>query len=176
MHGSINGAVASGRCWYAVYTAPKCEHRVQTGLACAGFGAWFPHETRVKVKHGRRVKIRRPVFARYVFAAFNEALDDWRGEIEGIDGALYVLENRDRPVRIPSDAIASLQREELNGAFDRDKLPAPNDELRVATGPFMGVIGRVLSARASGRVKLLLKLLNGMVPVEFPLAEVERIG
>jgi transcription antitermination factor NusG len=163
------------RAWYAVYTAPRCEARVQTGLACAGFGAWFPYVKKKKIRRGVRVKVRHPVFSRYVFAAFDSHLDDWRGAIESIDGAIRVLDNNGKLVPVPAEFIEAMQRKELNGGFDEDKLPAKGEEFRVADGQFSGIIGRVVSATANGRIKLLLNFMHRAVTGEFSDMQLERI-
>jgi len=165
-----------GRGWYAVYTAIKSEFNVKDRLEAKGFGAFLPCETKIRVRRGKRQKFKRPVFSRYVFVSFDPDLEDWWPEIKYIDDVEAILSNNRSPVRIPAKEIRAIQLAEANGAFDKDKLPAPGEQFMVVTGPFADFIGKVVSARANGRVKLLLKrLMGGAIPAEFSLAELERI-
>lgn len=164
-----------GKGWYVIYTGVGVETRVCLELKVAGFGYFLPCETRAKNRNGRRWKVRRPVFPRYAFVQFDPDRDDWYGPIYAIDGVQGVLENNKHPVRVPGHVIEELRRAEENGAFDKDKLPTKGERLLVANGLWAGRIGKVIAAKPNGRIKLLLKMMERAVAVEFVKGDLERL-
>lgn len=165
-----------GRAWHLVYTAPMMERRVVKDLEAQGFPVFCPHEVRQRVRRGRRIKVTHPVFPRYVFVAFDIEREEWSRPILSTDGVAYILENNLVPVRIPERVIEDLRWADAHGMFDRDKLPAVGEALRVTEGLLAGEIGKVLSAKPNNRVKLLLKIMSRSVVAEFNLAGLERTG
>ncbi len=163
----------SGRLWFAVYTGISRETRVRSDLTAKGFETFLPMETSVKVRRGRRIKTKRPVFSRYVFVSFDMNLDC--RAIRSTDDVEYILENNQVPVTIPAAIIEKLQRVEANGGFDKDKTPKEGEAFRIVDGPFADMIGKVKSASPGSRVKLVLNFVHRSVATEFSLAQLERI-
>lgn len=164
-----------GRLWFACYTNPMAEDRAELGLKAKGFDTFLPHETKIRVRRGRKIKTTTPVFPRYVFVAFDPALEEWCYPIKSTDGVEAVLENNQSPMQIPSTVIDRLRHAEANGVFDKGKTPLPGEKFRVVGGgPFDDLIGKVMSAPRAGRLRLLLTIMNRAVAVEFSLADLER--
>lgn len=166
-----------GVAWFVLYVAPQQEKRVASDLSGRGFQSFLPMISTQKVRRGRKVKIKRPVFPGYVFAAFD--LDEpiqWRA-IKSTVGVEYILENNDVPVSIPSKIIEELRRLDSIGAFDKDKAPKAGEQFRVVdpSSPLYDLAGKVHSAGPRDKVKLLLKIMNRHVATEFSLAQLERI-
>lgn len=165
-----------GRVWFACYTNIKCEARAELGLKAKGFDTFLPRETRIRVRRGRKITITLPVFSRYLFVAFDPDREEWFHPIKSTDGVEALLENNQIPVRISAKVIDRLRHAEANGVFDKGKTPQAGEEFRVVGGgPFDDLIGKVMSAPQSNRIKLLLKIMNRAVAVEFSLADLERI-
>lgn len=165
-----------GRGWYVVYTAIKSEFRVELDLRAKGFDTFCPRENSVRVRRGRKYKISRPVFSRYVFVAFDPEREEWFNPIKSTDGVECLLENNRQPVRVPPTCIELLRRAEANGVFDKGKTPQPGEEFRIVDGPFADFVGKVQSAPAGNRIKLLVNYMNRAVATEFSLAAIERIS
>lgn len=165
----------SGQAWFALYVMPQHELRVSADLTGRGFPAFLPMISTQRVRRGRKVKLKRPVFPGYVFTAF-DINRDCRA-INATDGVEYILENNDVPVSIPIRIIEELQRLDSIGAFDKDKAPKPGEVFRVVDieSPFADLAGKVQSASPKDRIKLLLKIMNREVATEFSLAQLERI-
>ncbi len=171
----VPASFPTGRLWYAVYTMPQREMAVRHDLLAQGFETFLPMETSLRVRRGRKLKTKRPVFARYIFTAF-DVNRDYRA-IDATDGVEYILENTDVPVSIPAKVIEELRRLDSIGAFDKDKGPQIGEEFRVVdpASPFAELAGKVQSAGPRDRIKLLLKIMNRIVATEFSLAQLDRI-
>jgi len=128
----------------------------------AGFETFAPCETRTKIRRGRKVIIRNPLFSSYIFIRMDREKDDWptlldSGDVEDILRVMGI------PVRVPDQFIELLERAEQAGAYDYSAEKSPfsvGESVEIAEGPFTGIIAKIKSARPRQRVKLLLQALG----------------
>lgn len=166
------------RQWFVVCTDPRAEERVAWTLKALNFGVFLPMESSTKKERGtgRRIKVYRPVFKRYVFVAFDIDGEEWWNPIKSVFGVQRLIENRGLPVSVPDGLIAELKRHEANGLFDKDKLPTAGERYRVVEGSLAGQVGRVVrTSRAGDRARLLFQMLGGLVPADIEIEHLERI-
>ena len=162
-------------CWYAVYTRPHAEATALEHLLRQGYEAYLPRY-RTWVSHARRRQLAlRPLFPRYLFAGLDRATTRWRPILStaGISG---VVRAGDEPAPVPPDVVAAIRAGEAAGRFDR---VAPQRSLRlgelvrVTTGAFEDMVGRLVELRDQDRVVVLLELLGRGVRAQLRAEAVE---
>ena len=129
-------------------------------LARQGFVTFTPVLART-VRHGRQFRTSNaPLFPRYLFVQFNVALDRWRS-VNGTFGVSRLMMAAESPLPVPIGVIEDMMSSQEAGAVASFE---PGDAIRVATGPFSGLTGRLARLEAGTRVNVLLSILGGTVP------------
>lgn len=161
--------------WYAVHTRPQAEVKAFENLLRQGYQAYLPRY-RTRVSHARRKEIvLRPLFPRYLFAGVDRAAMRWR-PIMSTFGVCDVVRSGDEPAPVAPEIIEGLREGESSGAFDRlspGRFLQLGDPVRVNTGAFEQMIGRLVELRDQDRVVVLLELLGRTVPTQLPAAAVD---
>lgn len=160
--------------WYALHSKPHRELQVQRILGERGIEVYLPAVTPTPC----RGKSTRAFFPCYLFA--HTDLD-----VVGLWGLHYapglrgVIMTGDTPVRVDARVIGLLrERLERTDAVDaRGEIMEPGDRVEIRSGPladWQGVFDQRLSA--SGRVRVLVQLLQRWTPVEVGAKELRRTG
>ena len=151
--------------WYAVHTQPHAEAKALDNLLRQGYRAYLPRG-RTEVRHARRRQlVLRPLFPRYLFTGLDRATMPWR-PILSTFGVSSVVRAGGEPAPVPAEIVAKLREREAAGDFDR---PSPGRALRVGelvrvtTGAFEDMLGRLVELRDEARVVVLLELLGRSV-------------
>jgi transcription elongation factor/antiterminator RfaH len=157
--------LAHGECWYAVHTKPHREFSAQMQLGAQGFRTFLPRH-RKTVRHARRLStVSAPFFPRYLFVALDLSRDRWRS-VNGTFGVTRLVMGEEGPVPVPRGVIESLAVAcGAGGHLDLSAALVPGDRVRVLAGPFADLVGDLIRIDAAGRVRVLLRLLGGEVPV-----------
>jgi transcription antitermination factor NusG len=116
-------------------------------LALAGFETYLPRLRELRVRQGRRLEVRPPLFPGYCFVLIEL---QWHAA-RWAPGTLGLVMNNGLPVRVPDNVIAEIRSRERGGLIELPKraLARPGDRLRVIRGPFAG--GRLGYTPACGR-------------------------
>lgn len=177
----------SGPLWHVAYTEPRAERDTSIDIAAElGFGTFLPLEHLTEVHRGRKVKVARPLFSRYLFVQVDPYREDWQ-EILGVHGVVDVLmASDDIPGYVPTASIEALRKAEAVGIFDRTTR-FPNDfaigeTIRIGDGQFSGHNGiitefmaRMRSATARKRAKLLVEFMGRMITLDLPVTSLEKL-
>jgi transcriptional antiterminator RfaH len=183
---SDNGAVAGGReprsddlklrgreQWYVAQTLYHREKLAELHLRAQGFRPFFP-QFRKTVRHARKLRqVVAPVFPGYLFVIFDPERDRWHS-INGTLGVSRLLTALKRPIPVPAGVV-----EALIGAIDASSgcvvLGADlraGQAVRVVAGPFAGGLGVLERLDGKGRVRLLLSIMGGQMPLKIDRAHV----
>ena len=162
--------------WFAVRTAPRREMTVAQELRELGLRAFVPVEI-VKVRKGRgnertRPKeIERPFFTGYLFTQAAMDIQTWL-RIKNHDYVYGVVSgNPDgRPTPVPDAAMSHLI---AAGPF-RPEGPKAGETVRLSTGPFSGLITKIVKVDRNERITVLLPFMGTDRPVVYNLSDVER--
>lgn len=168
-----------GLAWYALWTASRAEKRVAERLRDAGLATYLPSETLQLVRRGKTVEVERPAVSRYVFVGLNAvapqfdavhgALEEWAGLWPMTLGRL--LRTSEGPLRVPAGALQRLADGLV--VYDSPKPSLrPGEAYRPVSGPFAGMTA-IIEAADDTRVRALVSLFGGRVPVEFDADQLE---
>ena len=151
--------------WYVAQTLHHREKVAERHLRQQGFRSFFPQFRRT-VRHARKLReVVAPVFPGYIFVPFDAERDRWHS-IHGTVGVCRLLTTLKRPVPVPADIVQA-----LIGAIDVSGCVVLNADLRVGqavrvvAGPFEGGLGVLERLDGKRRVRVLLNIMGGQVPL-----------
>lgn len=163
--------------WYACYTRANQEKKVFARLEERGVDSYLPATLQKRQWHDRVKLIACPLFPSYVFARFE--LQDLY-DILAVPGIAAVVRVAGRVAPISEEEIANIQRfvEALSGHANPAVVHAAFDEgdpVRIVSGPFQGVEGRVIRAQGRQRVLVGLKTVGLGFEVDVSAASLARL-
>ncbi|MFQ5707394.1 MAG: UpxY family transcription antiterminator [bacterium] len=164
----------SARYWYAIYTRPRFEKKVNTELLGKGLQAFLPLRSVTKYWSDRRKKVDEPLFPSYVFVCANlrERYDSLQSR-----GVIRMVSFAGRPARIPEDQIQSIHRI-LEHGYDPEPFDylTRGDQVAVVSGPLRGMKGIFLERRGQNRLVISIDAIRQSVAVEIERGHLRRLG
>jgi transcription elongation factor/antiterminator RfaH len=158
--------------WYAVQCQPHRERAASVHLAHQKFSAFLPLRKKAR-RHARRIDtVRAPFFPGYLFIRLDLTRDRWRS-VNGTFGVVRLVANGERPAPVPRGFV-----EALKDACDGSDVMAlrtelvPGQSIRVLTGPFVDLVGRLDRVGETDRVRVMLEVMGGQIPVLLPREDV----
>jgi transcription antitermination factor NusG len=168
--GRAHCALALSERWYVAQTLPNREVSAQAQLEAQGFRTFLPRYGKT-VRHARRLMtMSAPFFPRYLFVALDVARDRWRS-VNGTFGVARLIVGDRLPIAVQHGVVESLLA--CCGAdgnlqlADRLEIGKP---VRVLSGPFADMVGKLARLDGGGRVQVLLQLMGGEVAVNLARA------
>ena len=154
--------------WYAVYTKPRWEKKVDGTLIKKGIQSWCPVQKIQKQWSDRKKVIEEPLFKSYVFV---NVADDEKADVLRTDGVLNFVYYLGRPAIIREEEI-NLVKSYLDEADAKLTVQSwasleENTKVMITHGVFMENTGTVMRA-ASKKVYVRLESLDQVMIVEFP--------
>jgi transcriptional antiterminator RfaH len=161
--------------WFVVYTHPHAEEKALANLRRQGYDGYLPACRRWRRHARRREIVRRPLFPRYLFVAFDAMSTRWR-PILSTAGVAGLVRQGDHPLAVPAGIVEQIRDGERTGRFD-ELAPvarlAAGALVRIKDGPFGELIGRLQSLADGDRVNVLLQLLGREVVARVPAENLE---
>ena len=157
--------------WYALYTYPRHEKRVNEQIKQRHISCFLPLYRSVRRWKDRRKELELPLFPGYVFVYI--ALRD-RLAVLQLAGAVRFVSFNGHPTPVPEKDIASI----MNGLSNGFRLePHPyltvGRRVRVRYGPLAGAQGVLVRRKDRFRVVLSLDLIMRSVSVEVDESDIE---
>ncbi|HVG17268.1 MAG TPA: UpxY family transcription antiterminator [Chitinophagaceae bacterium] len=132
--------------WYAVYTRPRWEKKVNLLLANKGIESYCPLN-KVRRKWSDRIKlIEEPLFKSYVFVKINE---EGRTEVRMTDGVINFVYWDGKPALIKEREIQAIKLfldEHEHVSLVRMDLKE-DQRVRVNSGPLMDMEGKIIEVK-----------------------------
>lgn len=160
---------ANEKKWFALYTKPRWEKKINSTLVKKGIESWCPLQKQVRQWSDRKKIVEEPVFKSYVFVRIAEPE---RIQVLQTDGVLNFVFYLGKPAVIreeeintiksyllQKDAVITVQSAE---SFEKDS------RIRVNQGIFMDHEGTVLRTTGKRKVYVRLQSLGQVMIVEFP--------
>jgi len=155
--------------WFAIYTKPRWEKKVDTTLLKKGIESWCPLQKVERQWSDRKKVIEEPLFKSYVFVHISE---DERADVLRTDGVLNYVYHLSKPAVIRQEEIdiVKLYLLEKDAKVTVQSWSSLQEDLKVVIkqGIFMNNTGTVV--RVAGRKKVYVRLesLDQVMIVEFP--------
>ena len=151
--------------WYVVHTQPHRETQAQRQLANQGYRAFLPRFLKSR-RHARKFEtVLAPLFPRYMFVALDLTRDRWRS-VNGTLGVERLLMRGSEPEPVPRGLVEQLaEAAGADGVVSCGRELKEGQSIRVTAGPFADLVGQLQSLDDSGRVRVLLEIMGGKVPV-----------
>lgn len=161
--------------WYALHTRSRFETVVHDGLVKKSHDVFLP-KVRVRSKRrDRKVMIDVPLFPGYVFVRSNLHPHHHIDVVKTV-GAVRLLGNKQVPVPVPDETIASLQIMVSHSSdIQTGSRFRKGDRVMVVNGPFTGIIGVFDRYRGIDRVVVHIEALGQFASVEVDKDDVEII-
>ena len=154
--------------WYVVRTQPHRETQAARQLENQDFRVFLPRFFKSR-RHARKFEtVSAPLFPRYLFIVLDLGRDRWRS-VNGTFGVDRLLMRSGEPEPVPRGLV-----EQLTENAQADGLVRPcstlkiGDSIRVTAGPFAELLGTLERLDDNNRVRVLLDLLGGKIPVLLP--------
>ena len=152
--------------WFVGRVIDNKRKFASVNLINQGFTVFDPFYRKTRKRSGRNQCITSPLFPGYIFLSFDPEADRWQS-VNSTYGMCYLVAMRGGlPSPVPRNVMEALQRRCPDGEWQlgESNLMA-GDEVKILEGPFAGVGARFVEMESGERVKLLLNLLGGEIPV-----------
>lgn len=160
--------------WYAVYTKPRWEKKVNAKLLNKGVESWCPVQKLQRQWSDRKKIIEDPLFKSYVFVHID---DTERTKVLMTEGALQFIYYLKKPAVIRDEEIelirSYLLEKDVQITVQNLKQFEEKDLVIISKGVFMDAEGVVIKG---GKRKVYVKLdsLDQLMIVEFPAAHLKH--
>ena len=156
------------RKWYAIYTKPRWEKKVDSVLIRKSINSWCPLQKVERQWSDRKKIIEDPLFKSYVFVRIGEAE---RVKVLMTDGVLNFVHYLGKPAVIKDEEIAMIKKylseEDAKIEIISSEGFKENTKVKVNHGVFMDNDGIVLRG-GKKKVYVQLQSLGQVMVVEFP--------
>lgn len=154
-----------GKRWYAVHTIAHREDLAAAHVARQGFEVFVPRRRRT-IRHARRLFTKvTAFFPGYIFAFLDLQRARWRS-INGTIGVRAVIGDGERPIALPDGIIEGLKAmTDRDGIVDAGAGLREGERVRILNGPFADLVGELLQLDDGGRIRVLLEIMNGSIPI-----------
>jgi transcriptional antiterminator RfaH len=164
----VNGGswtLAGNERWFLAHTLPKSERRAELHLGAQGFRTYLP-KIQKTIRHARQLRtIRAPLFPRYLFVILDLERDRWLS-VRSTFGVSHLITSWDgRPVPVPIGIVESLIERSEDSLARLDDGLTEGQHVRILSGPFADLVGKLKRLDGAGRVQVLLEMMGTAVPV-----------
>ncbi|MBR2647808.1 MAG: UpxY family transcription antiterminator [Sediminibacterium sp.] len=154
--------------WYALYTKPRWEKKIDTVLLRKGIESWCPLQKVERQWSDRKKIIEDPLFKSYVFVRID---DTERTKVLMTDGVLNFVYYLGKPAIIKDEEVNTIKmylaEKDARISIIAEEGFRDGDKIRVNYGVFMDKQGTILRG-GKKKVYVQLQSLGQVMVVEFP--------
>ena len=154
--------------WYVVRTQPHREAQAAQQLENQDYRVFLPRFFKSR-RHARKFEtVLAPLFPRYMFIVLDLGRDRWRS-VNGTYGVDRLLMRSGEPEAVPLGLVEQLtEAASADGVVKCGPALKEGQNIRVTAGPFAELLGTIDRLDDQGRVRVLLEIMGGGVPVLLP--------
>lgn len=157
--------------WIVLFVKPRTEKKVTEYCKLYGIPSYLPLREKTRVMQRRKVTFMIPVFPGYVFA---KVTPDLRLELLKTNLLVRTLEPL-QPRRMLRDLIMVRRALRVNPTLQTAKPLAKGRLVRIISGPFMGIEGRVSRVSEKMQVILSIDLIGQAVSASVQTDQIELL-
>jgi transcription antitermination factor NusG len=154
--------------WFAIYTKPRWEKKVNAKLLLKGVESWCPVQKKESKWSDRKKIIDDPLFKSYVFVHINE---DEKIKVLTTNGAVRFVSHLKKPAVIRDEEIelirSYLLEKDAQISVENLRSFSENNKVVIRKGVFMDMEGTVTKG-GTKKVYVRLESLDQLMVVEFP--------
>lgn len=170
------GADRSGtpKNWFAVFTVPRHEKRVEIHLHLRGIENFLPlFQKQRHWKDGSKGMLQLPLFSSYLFVRIG--LGE-RVPVLKVPGVISIVGGGTQPLPVPDSYIHFLREGLVLGKIEPHSFLAAGTKVRIRSGVMAGMEGILLRKKNNFRVVLTLEMIMKSVTVEVEMEDIEPVG
>jgi transcription antitermination factor NusG len=140
----------------------------QTQLEAQGYRTFLPR-FRKTIRHARKLStVNAPFFPGYLFISLDLDRDRWRA-VNSTLGVTGLIMGEGRPISVACGIVERLAEScGTDGLLQFEDQLVLGQPVRVLSGPFVDMVGKLVRLDVGARIQVLLQLLGGQVPVLVP--------
>lgn len=149
--------------WYVAQTRARQETLARINLEAQKFEVFLPQILKT-TRHARQLRTKKvAVFPGYLFIRLDPDQHRWRS-VNGTIGVSRLLTANERPAPAPCGVVEALMCYiDEQGLCQLNRDLVAGQRVNVVQGPFVRLMGEVLSMDDKGRARVLLEIMGGKV-------------
>ncbi|MCU1254181.1 MAG: transcription antitermination protein nusG [Candidatus Angelobacter sp.] len=164
---------AAPKNWFAVFTAPRHEKRVETHFHLRGIENFLPiYVKQSQWKDGSKRTLRLPLFSNYIFVRIGRVE---RVPVLRVPGVTFIVGGGPHPLPVPDSYIHFLREGLRYGKIEPHPCLTLGARVRIRSGAMIGMEGVLLRKKSNLRVVLTLEMIMKSVTVEVREEDIELI-
>ncbi len=156
--------------WYVAYTLPRHEKAVADRLIDQKIESYLPLYLAVRYWNQRRIEVELPLFPGYVFI---KMLFADRTRALSRPGIIRLVSFNGHPAVLPDEEIEKLRSTLTIWKAQPYPFLTAGKQVRIKSGPFAGLEGRILRRKGKMRLLVTLDLIQSAMLLEMDAAEAQ---
>ena len=167
--GLPDGAEAGEARWYAVQCIARRENVAALNLERQDFDIFCPRR-RVTRRHARKLEtVLAPYFPGYLFIRLDLKAERWRS-VNGTIGVVRIVAFGSEPCPVPRGVVEALrERCNVRGVMKGNEPIRVGRQVRLVSGPFTEFFAKVDAMDDRDRVRVLIGIMGGEIPLQVPI-------
>jgi transcription antitermination factor NusG len=172
--GLIANCTETAKGWFAVFTMPRHEKRVDRHLGLCGIENFLPlYRKRRQWKDGSKGLVELPFFPNYIFVRIGYGE---RVPVLRVPGVISIVGAGARSLPVPDSYIHSLREALRRGKLEPYPYLAVGTPVRIRSGVMAGMHGVLLRRKNNLRVVITLEMIMKSATVEVEAEDIEPVG
>ncbi|HEY2915099.1 MAG TPA: transcription termination/antitermination NusG family protein [Candidatus Angelobacter sp.] len=159
--------------WFAVFTAPRHEKRVDEHFRVRGIEGFLPvYHSQRQWKDGSKKTLALPLFSNYIFARIGRS---GRTSVLGVPGVISIVDGVRMSLPVPDSYIDFLRAGLTLGKIEPHPYLMVGTKVRICSGVMAGTEGVLLRKKNNPRVVVTLGMIMKSVTVEVGVGDIEPV-
>ncbi len=158
--------------WFAVYTRPRYEKKVEKALKIKGIRSYLPLVKTLRQWSDRKKWVELPLFSSYIFVLTEPK---YYYEVLNIAGVVRYISFEGKPVEIPQKQIDNIEwilSTDITTEPLAEKIPEGSD-VEIVKGPLKGLKAEMVSYNNKKIIILRIDQLDRSVEIQIPRNHVQ---
>lgn len=171
--GGSDWASAEVKSWFAVFTAPRHEKRIDEHFRVRDIEGFLPlYHSQRQWKDGSKKTLALPLFSNYIFARIERRE---RASVLGVPGVISIVGGVQMSLPVPDSYIDFLREGLTLGKIEPHPYLKAGMKVRIHSGVMAGTEGVLLRKKNNPRVVVTLEMIMKSVTVEVEIGDIEPV-
>ncbi len=155
--------------WFAVYTNPRAEKKVNTEFVSKGIESYLPLQRTLKLWSDRKKWVEEPLFKSYIFVHIPE---NQYFDVLSTPGVVRYVTFEGKAVPIPEKQIEAIRYflSSEDAPVEWTDQFSPGQSVEVMKGPLRGLRGELIEISGKHRVRVEVEAIGQSLLVTIPLS------